>query len=200
MLPEILQRVHDHGFKVFDSDHDFDLNIVALRNPIGRTNKFDDLLFCVFKVDGQWIVNKYKVTTDPGHYWLHNPSRVEGTAILKHPQQCRSVYKLDLHRGKYLALCQRNGKVTVWRDSNRDSYHDFDVDEQRGYFGINIHRASKHRITENVDRYSAGCTVFADPEEFAVFIEACKMQVEHNGWKTFTYTILLGRIDDFDQE
>ena len=180
----------------FDSDRDFDLNIIGLRNPNGTTNKFDDLLFVVFKLEGQWIQHVFKCTTDPGLYHLKNPSRVAGTAIMMHPQQCRSVYKLDLHGGRYLALCQRNGKVKCWRDLNKDNVLDMDGN-YLGY-GINIHRASAYRETEEVNRYSAGCTVIQNPDDFAVFIEACKMQVEHNGWDTFTYTLLLGDIGDFD--
>ena len=197
MLPEILQRVESFGYKVFDGDRDYDLNIVGLRHPIGRVNEFDDYLFVVFKVDGQWIEHKFKCTTDPGRYHLHNPGRVAGTAVMVHPQQCRSVYKLDLHGGKYLALCQRNGRVFVWRDGNKDNIIDMHGDVHQGH-GINIHRASAYRETEDVDRYSAGCTVIADPDDFAVFIEACRMQVEHNGWETFTYTLLEGEIGDFE--
>lgn len=200
MLPDILQRVKNHGFVVFDSDKDFDLNIIGLRNPKGSTNEFDDLLFCVFKVGGQWIVNKYKITTDPGLHWLYNPMRVEGAAILYHPQQCRSVYKLDLHRGKYLALCQRNGRVKVWRDNNKDSTHDFDGKVYEGRYGINIHRANSRGITNSVNKYSAGCQVFKNAADFAEFIEACKMQKQQNGWDTFTYTIIEGKDSDFGGE
>ena len=43
--PKILDRVEDHGFVVFDSDTDHDLNIIGLRNPNRAANSFDDLLF-----------------------------------------------------------------------------------------------------------------------------------------------------------
>jgi len=195
--PEILRRVEDHGFVVFDSAADHDLNIIGLRNPNRSANSFDDLLFVCFKVDGQWIEHIFKCTTDAGLYHLHNPSRVAGTAIMIHPQQCRSVYKLDLHAGKYLALCQRNGRVMVWRDSNQDSWLDWYGEEVDGY-GINIHRASESRLVDDVNRYSAGCTVIQDPDDFDLFIECCKMQVSYNGWNTFTYTLLLGDEGDFE--
>lgn len=197
MLPKILSKVKEAGFVVFDSDKDFDLNIIGLRNPNGRVNKFDDLLFVVFKLGGQWVEYKFRCTTDAGRYHLHNPSRVAGTAIMYHPQQCRSVYKLDLHNGQYLALCQRNGRVLVWRDHNKNDVLDMEGDLHFGN-GINIHRASQYRESESVDRYSAGCTVIADPADFGVFIEACKQQVSVNGWDTFTYTLLLGDIEDFE--
>ena len=31
----------------------------------------------------------------------------------------KDVYKIDKHQGKYKALCQRNGKVKVYRDGRR---------------------------------------------------------------------------------
>ena len=48
-LPDILKRVADAGFAVFASDRDYDLNIIGLRNPDGRANQFDDLLYCIYK-------------------------------------------------------------------------------------------------------------------------------------------------------
>ena len=197
MLPEILQRVKDHGFAVFDGEADFDLNIIGLRNPLGRVNRFDDILYLAFKVDGQWIEHRFQCTTDPGRYWLHNPGRIAGTAIMMHPQQCRSVYKLDLHGGRYLSLCQRNGKVLCWRDSNKDDVLDMDGELYQGH-GINIHRASQWNATQNVEKYSAGCSVIQSPEDFAVLIEAAKQQVSVNGWDTFSYTLLLGEVEDFE--
>jgi len=195
--PPLLKRVRDAGFKTFTSDLDYDLNIIALRSPSTDANSFDDRIYCIHKEDGRWIEYSFTCTTDPGQYHLDKPSRVQGTAILVHPQQCRGVYKLDLHRGKYLALCQRNGKVKVWRDNNKDTVLDMDGTEYEGYFGINIHRAAANRKTDKVERYSAGCTVFKDPYDFDQFIDLCQSQRRVNGWDTFTYTILLGKKEDF---
>tara|TARA_Y100001972_G_C7595841_1_gene298606 strand:+ start:319 stop:939 length:621 start_codon:yes stop_codon:yes gene_type:complete len=194
--PPLLERVREHGFKTFTGSANYDLNIISLRNPSVVPNSFDDLMFVIHKEDGLWVQYIFPCTTDPGQYHLNNPSRVAGTAIMMHPQQCRGVYKLDLHGGSYLALCQRNGKVKVWRDNNKDQVLDREGDEHQGY-GINIHRASALRTTENVERYSAGCSVIANPEDFNIFIDLCQKQTEINGWDTFTYTILLGTSDDF---
>jgi hypothetical protein len=66
----------------------------------------------------------YNANADPSYYQT-------GIASLK--RGVWPAYKIDYHRGEYLALCQRNGKVTVRRDNE---------DEETGYFGINIHRGS----------------------------------------------------------
>ena len=40
MLPKILKKVKDHGFAVFESGKDYDLNIIGLRHPVrGRANE-----------------------------------------------------------------------------------------------------------------------------------------------------------------
>jgi hypothetical protein len=196
-LPEILQRVADAGFAVFSSGRDYDLNIVGLRNPNGRANQFDDLLFCIYQKSGEWKVEKWTVTTDPGFYWLANPSRAAGTAVMMHPQQCRSVYALDKHNGKYTALCQRHGSVKVWRDGNLDQVVDYAGRTYEGN-GINIHRGSAHGETTSVDRYSAGCTVFQNANHFRDFIALCILQVECLGYHRFTYTLLEGLESDYD--
>jgi hypothetical protein len=61
---------------------------------------------------------------------------------------------------------------------------------QEGFYGINIHRASTKRTSTQVDRWSAGCQVIADPADFAELILLCHEQVEKRGFKTFTYTLI----------
>jgi hypothetical protein len=100
---------------------------------------------------------------------------------------------IDKHGGRYEALCQRSGKVKVWRDNNRDSLHDMDptVETQEGYFGINIHRSSKNG-SDLVGRYSAGCTVIQDPKDFEEFMFLCRQQKLVRGWEKYTYTLIIG--------
>ena len=80
--------------------------------------------------------------------------------------------------------------MRVFRDPDRDDEHDFDVSTQEGLFGINIHRANKSRRSAQVDRWSAGCQVFADPKDFAEFLKLCRKQVSVNGWDSFSYTLI----------
>lgn len=185
--PSILQKVKDMGFAVFETK-DYDLNIIGVRNPANTPNIFDDELHVVYKIAGMWKWRKYKITTDAGKAYLDD----DGTAILVHNRQYRGCYILGLHRGNYTALVQRGGEVAVWRDHNINSRADYGGLEHLGYFGINIHRASAHHESTKVDKWSAGCQVFADPNDFAEFIELCELQVSKTGYKKFSYTLLLG--------
>lgn len=193
MLPPILQRVKDLGHVVF-TNGDWNLNIVGIRAKEPRANKFDDMITCTYRDDGQWVTRCWKATCDPGQYWLGHPMRVSGTAILV-PGQYRGVYKISKHRGAYDALCQRNGRVKVYRDGNKDDILDMDDETViDGYFGINIHRSSSSRESTQVDKWSAGCQVFADPKAFDgspnSLMELCRKQTSERGWKTFTYTLI----------
>jgi len=189
MLPPLLRQVASYGYAVFDNG-DYDLNIVGIRSKNNEANKFDDLMTCTYKEGGRWVSKYWPCTTDPGLYWLDNPSRIDGTAILV-PGQYRGTYVLDKHRGKYEALCQRSGKVKVFRDSNKDNILDMDPNSVvEGFFGINIHRASSKRKSTQVEKWSAGCQVIADPADFAELIVLARMQLEKRGWGKFTYTLI----------
>ena len=59
---------------------------------------------------------------------------------------------------------------------------------EKGYFGINIHRASQGE-RETVDGYSAGCQVIQNSDEYDVFIEICKKSEKYWG-NSFSYTLL----------
>jgi hypothetical protein len=186
----ILQKVQQLGFKVF-TDGDYDLNIIGVRKANGTPNAFDDTLYCIYKVNGVWQVKQWKITTDPGLYWLNNPMNRMGTAAVVADRQYRSLWQIGLHKGSYKALVQAND-VSVHRDTNKDSKVDYDPGNiQTGHFGINCHRATENKGGSiRVDKWSAGCQVFADPDDFAEFLSICDKQVSQRGWTKFTYTLL----------
>lgn len=174
------------------------LNIWGFRSNATTPNQFDDELHVFFntKQSGRpkWAYFIFKCTTDPGTYWLDNPMNPKGTAMLS-PGQYVDTYKIDLHRGKYYALCQRLGKVEVIRDYNRDAILDFyNGKPDSGKFGINIHRARRSGSTLKVDNHSAGCQVFKNADDFNFFMRLCEMHRELHGNK-FTYTLIDQRIE-----
>jgi hypothetical protein len=69
----------------------------------------------------------------------------------------------------------QTGKVKVYSDANRDDKYDYDeLSDEWGLFGMNIHRASKWGIVNYINRFSAGCQVFRDPERYNDFINLCE--------------------------
>ncbi len=187
MLPCVLKRMQKLGHPVFDGH--YDLNIFGIRKNNGTPNKFDDTLGCAYRTrdNGEWMVHYWPGTTDPGQYWLLNQLNVKGTAILC-PGHYPSIWEIDLHAGKYDALCQRNGPVKVWRDANRDSKLDMDGKTDTGYFGINMHKAG--RRSQVVEKWSAGCQVFQYEKDFNTMMTLADMQIATIGADTFSYTLL----------
>lgn len=179
------------GYVIFNDP--YKLNIWGFRSANPDPNKFDDEIH-VFYNSGTyakpvWDYHIFKCTTDPGTYWLKNPDAKKGTAILL-PGQYKDVYGISKHQGKYKALCQLNGKVQVIRDHNRDARLDFKSARiEKGWFGINIHRASKKGTTYKVDKYSAGCQVFQNVTDFAFFLKLCDKHKKLYKNK-FTYTLV----------
>lgn len=173
------------GFKLFTKPNE--LNIIGERKDSTTSNSFDDRLFVFWSNEnGKWEGREYQITTDPGTYWLKNPMNVNGTAILKAGQYLNS-HKIGLHRGEYSALVQAN-PVTVFRDYDRNAILDFNNGkEYTGLFGINIHKASN--VTSQVDKWSAGCQVFKNSEDFKDFMQLAQKHKEKNGDK-FTYTLI----------
>ena len=189
MSIQYLQSIIEAKGYAFFTEGDYNVNIIGIRNPNQIANSFDDSLICAYKVFGEWIIKEWQITTDAGRYWLKNPMNSKGTAILV-PNQYRSIYKLDLHLGKYEALCQRNGKVEVWRDDNKDQILDFnDSTKEWGYFGINIHRSNPNNESKVVEKWSAGCQVFKKINDFFEFMDICNKA--KNIWgNSFTYTLI----------
>ncbi len=193
-LEDTLAVMQKKGYKVFSNEAGFDLNIVGVRTKELKANRFDDFMTVFYRMHGEWIYNVFKCTTDPGAYWLDHPMSNLGTAILKEGQYSRA-YRIGKHRGKYTALVQ-NSPLTVIRDANRDQVLDLDSGtEETGMFGVNIHRASARHGSVQVDKWSAGCQVFCDPNQYEFFLKLCRQGRDAFG-NSFTYTLLNEK--DFD--
>ena len=193
---QIETTVKAKGYKWFEDNNNkgYDVNIVGVRNSEtkGRvTNAFDDCITISYKVDGEWQFHCFQCTTDPGSAYMDNPILENtGCAILK-PNQYRGSHKLRLHAGKYLALGQKKD-VTVYRDNNRDDKYDLDESKtDTGLFGINIHRATGRAggKSTRVDKWSAGCQVIADNDDWHEFLDICQAAREIHG-NSFSYTLL----------
>lgn len=199
------KAVNAKGYKWFTEP--FKLNIVGIRNMQGSkvtnygrslpgTNHFDDLI-CVAYTDGSGneVAESFPASTDPGFANLIKPSNPAGTAILKEGAyyDCWSIGKHGgSERTRHVALKQTGGKVTVYRDKNRDKVYNLDDRQtQTGYFGINIHKGSVGTKTStNVGAWSAGCQVFKNGAQQQKVMQLCKQQIDKVAHNKFSYILL----------
>lgn len=188
-LSTIIKTMSALGHKVFDNDtKPYNLNLVGLRTADNTPNTFNDWEYVFWKYAGSWEIMKFRITTDPGLYYLKSPMSKLGTAIVK-PGQYPGLWAPGLHQGKYPALVQ-HGPVTVIRDANRDGVLDYNSGvEETGVFGINNHRATEGGRSIMVERWSAGCQVFQDYYEFEIFMRLIS-EAQKSWTPSFTYTLL----------
>lgn len=186
------------GYDFFDAG-DYHLNLIGVRNTRQlHANTFNDVFCVAYRVKGKPVVRQYACTTDAGNYYRENPINPQGTAILP-PGQYHSMWRLGLHRGKYEALVQACPAVLI-RDNNRDSNLDMNARTGvRELAGINCHRARADGTSTQVDKWSAGCQVIANSEDFAELMDLAKLcektwypeKSPHRKWgMEFTYTLL----------
>ena len=89
---------------------------------------YDDALF----IETPEATVSYNGNTDPSRY-RKGQGKGAGKGMACLMAGAYFAHRFALHRGKYTALCQKSGAVSVMRDGE-NPYVD------TGYFGINIHR------------------------------------------------------------
>ena len=107
-IDNVLKEMDNLGHTVFTGDKKpFNLNIVGIRNQNAKLDEFGCTMTTFWKFNGEWNFRQWPWTTLPGSTYLqHRLLNRKGCAILV-PGQYKSTYALDLHNGKYEALCQR---------------------------------------------------------------------------------------------
>jgi hypothetical protein len=95
---------------------------------------------------------------------------------------------MGMHRGQYPALVQR-GHMSVYRDNNKDKVIDLSDMKEHGLFGINLHRSAKDYESTQVDKWSAGCQVLANPADFALLMAILERSAELYG-NSFSYSLI----------
>lgn len=184
---QIEKAVKSKNYVWFNSNTDYDVNIVGVRNKtVGQTvtNYFDDKITVSYKVNGVWQFYCWDITTDPGKKGMLEGKAVGGVARMVEGQY-RGSHQIGLHQGKYKALCQKS-PVKVFRDGDRD----MEFDENKivdGVYGINIHHAGDNSIY--VENWSEGCQVFKRISEFNKFMEIMEQAKLAHG-NSFTYTLI----------
>jgi hypothetical protein len=93
--------------------------------------------------------------------------------------------------GSVLLLLETQAKpVDVYRDNDKDLEYDMvESSVDNGLFGINWHRANSKFESVDVNKFSAGCIVTANPHEYDMFIKICDEAAEVWG-NSFTGTLI----------
>ena len=157
-----------------------DFHFVGIRSKANLPNQFDDLFGVIKGNEVTW----FSCTTNPGTHWLKNLLNPKGTALLK-PNQYVDTWKIGLHQGKYKAFTQSK-PVEVYRDKNLNEIAEVSQTVDKGLFGINIHRANETAISKMIDKWSAGCQVLNNPNDFKKLLQ----MAEESKLTSFTYTLL----------
>lgn len=192
---DIEMSVIYNNYKWFDSHNinkSYNLNIIGVRANIKNnevTNSFDDVLILEY-IDGRKHLTRkvYPITTEPGKYYMNHPLAKKGTAILVEGQY-KGCWAIGKHKGIYDALVQVK-PVKVYRDNNKDNKYDLDPENiEKGLYGLNIHRSNPNKNSIFIDKWSAGCQVFANYKDFNEFMSLCRKSAAIYG-NSFTYTLL----------
>jgi hypothetical protein len=197
--PEVILRARSLGYKTWTTPWKLWLYGIRSKNRVADT--YDDQLGVVYVDDNeQWHQYVWPGTTDPGYKSLllkaeslQGAKEKGGTAILV-PGQYLDTWTLDKHgKYKYLALTQRGGRVTVYRDPSEDKQLDLDpATKSKGWFGINIHASVSKGTPINATRVgmqSAGCQVHAKADGFTTMMALSNQQILRTGHKRFSYTL-----------
>ena len=148
----------------------------------------------------------YRGTCDPSAYW----TSVGGAATDKKgvAHICLGWYPRAYQVGyhgvsspsfKHEALLQV-GKVKIWRDGNNNFRQDDSDIIQEGWFGCNIHRASAVGKEATIGRYSAGCQVVQDPDDFKEFMAVIKASAPYLRGRRHAFGYLLMSIREVPEE
>jgi len=188
---------------------DYQLNIVGVQNseagpPPTLTNLFDDFITVTYKVNGVTQFRIWPFTSRPGHTWLVGNPQSNGTIAPMNPLgtgfipthktsiQEKGAYGIRLHNGKYEALGTNwDRQQSHFRDPNWDTNYD-QVNLAMGNTGMNIHRSSTSANGGSgyVNKYSAGCQVFANIGHWQEFMTLARKHEEVWGVKTFSYILI----------
>lgn len=185
-MVDIIRSMYNSKGYAFFTEGAFNLNLFGVRRT-QDVNAFNDVLGCAYRATptAPLTVELWPGTTDPGLYYLRNPMRKAGTAIVV-PGQYRGLWKLGRHKGDPAFV--QVGPVTVWRDADRDWVLGTAGPTETGLFGINGHKAGED--SKVVERWSAGCQVWKRSRDHERALELGRAQVDaHPTWTKFTYTV-----------
>lgn len=158
-------------------------------------NVWNDSRFVIeFKKDIPEIIGAWEATTEPGRYYTLQPINLSGAARIAFGQyqswQVGTHNQADPHE----ALIQTGGKVTVYRDLNKDGLRIGDRIET-GTFGIN-QTWGGDSPTNDIGVWSAGSLVGRTREGHQQFMALCKQDPRYIKNRSYIFYATLIAGDD----
>ncbi len=193
---KIIDAYDTHEYKYFVNS--YDLNIGAVRSNNLSSNRFNDYMFVLWHdPDGMRQCVIVCCTTDPGQYYRDEPMRMEGTALMV-PGQYRGAYTMGHHKG--IPAFVQIGKMNFWRLQPHEwnnlvqfkllnEHPESFPAHETSIISANIHRASRLRVSTQIDKWSAGCQVVPDAGYLDFMIHLAHRQIEYGHGSNFSYTL-----------
>ncbi|MGB3294852.1 MAG: peptidoglycan-binding protein, partial [Phormidesmis sp.] len=196
LASRILRYMASKGYKIFEGPQEYNIVYVEGMNIDGSLNadapnKFNDIRLVIEVVNGQpkIVGGPWIATTEPSRLYTNRPLNARGAARIAFEQY--AAWQVGDHKG-HEALVQTGGKVTVYRDLDKNGYRTGDKLDT-GFHGINQHHGYNNS-KENIGTASAGCLVGRSIKEHEQFMSVIKQdrryQKDHQF--VFTTTILAG--------
>ena len=187
MLMLLKQVVNNKKYKWFDSGVPYNLNIIGIRSGSKITDTFDDMITVSYFDGDEWQCQQFYATVDAGLFYYLHPMNVEGTASVTESQHL-STFGIGLHKNEYRCLIQIK-EIEVKRVVYKQGLF-ITGRTETGFYGIHIHRASSIVEMNTVGRYSAGCQVIQNFNDFDLFMSIIDKSVEQGFKPVFTYTLI----------
>lgn len=187
-IDAVRQAFSRKGYRFFDGNKPYNLNLVGVRRKNGKINAFDDVFLVIYRNNElEWKIKIYSCTTEPGKDWLNKPGVAEGTAVLL-PGQHGGLWKVGLHKGIEHALVQAK-PCRFTRDNDKDDIAENTGKVYTGIIGLNCHNANNSAVSQQVGLWSAGCQVLNSPMQHAELMQLAEKAKDLYG-NSFTYTLL----------
>lgn len=167
------------------------LNIVYIEgmDPDGKRNDnapnvFNDLrILLAFEQEKPVIKGIWEATTEPGRYWTEHPMNPGGAFRIAFGQYTAWQYG-EYHGAP--ALIQA-GKITGYRDANKDYKRDGDKTDTGDYFGVH-HHGGYNYPHDDLGRSSAGCLVGRTVAGHAEFMRILATDPRYKANRNFMFT------------
>ena len=175
-----------------------EINLIGIRNSKDIEKDIINDYLGFFTDDEIFIC---KGTTEPSVYWTKTKGErnKKGTFHLK-TMFHENVWCVGTHKG-YQALVNdwRYCKPTKgWRDANYNFVEDGKDIEVCDYFGINFHRMHPISIVDKIGKYSSGCQVIQDPNDFKYILDTIKNTHMYKGTsKKTVFNYMLFDVKEF---